>query len=152
TGMNGTGTVIASIPAGAVIDQAGNLNLASTSTDHTVIFDNQPPTVTINQAAAQPHPPTANTIDFPARFSAPRTGLDGLDVSVADSTVGGPLVARVSGSGSTYPVTVSGMVGDGVVQASIPAGVAIDQANNSNLASSSTDNPVTWIDLPPSVT
>src|SRR5262245_28374439 len=46
TGMNGIGTVIASIPAGAVLDINENLpNSASTSTDNTVTFDNVQPTV-----------------------------------------------------------------------------------------------------------
>ena len=38
--MFGIGTVVASIPAGAAIDVAGNSNLASTSGDNTVTYDN----------------------------------------------------------------------------------------------------------------
>lgn len=38
TGMTTAGDVVASIPAGAATDLAGNLNLASTSTDNTVAF------------------------------------------------------------------------------------------------------------------
>ena len=40
-GMVATGTVIASIPAGVVQDVAGNLNLASTSTDNIVLYEQQ---------------------------------------------------------------------------------------------------------------
>ncbi|MEI5583713.1 Ig-like domain-containing protein, partial [Agromyces sp. CCNWLW208] len=39
TGMSKGGTVTASIPAGAVVDAAGNPNVASTSTDGTVTFN-----------------------------------------------------------------------------------------------------------------
>ena len=38
TGMTGDGTVTAAIPAGAVTDLAGNLNVASQSTDNSVLF------------------------------------------------------------------------------------------------------------------
>lgn len=38
-GATGAGNVVASIPAGAAVDAAGNLSLASTSTDNTVAFD-----------------------------------------------------------------------------------------------------------------
>lgn len=38
-GATGAGNVVASIPAGAAVDAAGNTSLASTSTDNTVAFD-----------------------------------------------------------------------------------------------------------------
>ena len=37
--MSGVGTVTATVPAGAAIDDAGNPNAASTSTDNSVLFD-----------------------------------------------------------------------------------------------------------------
>src|SRR5439155_1271059 len=64
TGMTGQGSVVASIPAGAAADAAGNVSAASTSTDNQVTFDNQPPTVTINQAAGQADPTNAGPILF----------------------------------------------------------------------------------------
>jgi hypothetical protein len=152
TGMNGTGLVKASIAAGAVKDPAGNNSLASTSTDNTVTFDNVPPTVTINQAATQPDPATSNSLTYTVVFSEPVVGFDGTKINFAGSTVGGTLQAAVSGSGPTYTVTVTGMVGNGLVVASIPANAVTDPAGNNSLASTSTDNTITWIDLPPSVT
>lgn len=50
TGMSGSGTVIADIAASMAADAAGNDNVASTSTDHTVTYDVTRPTVTIDQA------------------------------------------------------------------------------------------------------
>src|SRR5207248_415388 len=120
SGMNGTGTVVASIPAGAANDLAGNASLASTSTDNTVLFDNVPPTVTINQAATQLDPTHGTPIAFTVVFSEPVTGFTASDVSLAGSTVPGILSAAVSGSGANYTVTVTGMVGLGTVVASIP--------------------------------
>jgi hypothetical protein len=47
--------------------------------------------------------------------------------------------------GTTFEISVSGMTGDGTVIASIPAGGVQDLAGNANLASTSTDNTVTYI-------
>src|SRR5262249_55923696 len=68
----------------------------------------------------------------------------GSDISFAGSTVGGTLQANVTGSGTDYTVTVTGMFGLGTVVASIPANSAFDNADNGNVASTSTDNTVTY--------
>ena len=65
------------------------------------------------------------------------------DVTLS-GTAPGTLVATVTGSGTTYNVAVSGMTGSGTVIATIAAGVAHDAAGNANLASTSTDNTVTY--------
>jgi hypothetical protein len=152
TGMAGTGAVVANIPAAAAIDSFGQANLASTSTDNTVTFDDIAPTVAIEQAAGQADPATTGPVVFTVHFSEIVTGFDGSDISFAGSTVGGTIVAEVTGSGADYTVTVSGMAGQGTVVASIPAGAAADAAGNANSASSSSDNVVTFDSVPPSVT
>ena len=48
SGMTGNGSVTVSVNAGAAQDAAGNVNLASTSTDNTVAFSSGPPTLSIN--------------------------------------------------------------------------------------------------------
>jgi hypothetical protein len=151
-GMDGTGVVILSVPAGVVTDAIGNGNAASTSTDHTVRFDNQPPTVTIDQAATQADPTGGGAIHFAVVFSEPVFGFSASDVSFAGSTAGGALVASVTGSGTTYSVSVTGMSTPGTVVASIPAGAVTDVAGNPNPASTSTDNVVTFDNKPPTVT
>ena len=152
TGMTTSGTVIATILANRATDLAGNTNAASTSTDNTVTWDVTPPTVTINQAAAQADPTNASPINFTVTFSEAVTGFATGDVSFTGSTVGGALVGTVSGAGPTYNVAVSGMTGTGTVVASIGAGVAADLAGNANAASTSTDNTVTFDNVAPSVT
>lgn len=52
TAITGAGTVIPSIALGAVQDTFGNDVAASTSTDHTISFDNTPPSVTIASPAS----------------------------------------------------------------------------------------------------
>ena len=69
TGMNGFGTVVASIPAAAAIDGSGIATLASTSTDNTVTFDGVSPAVAINQSIAQADPTHFIPIYFEVRFS-----------------------------------------------------------------------------------
>ena len=151
-GMTGSGTVVASIPAGAVADSAGNANAASASIDNTVTYDSVPPSVTINQGALQADPTQAGPIVFDVAFSEAVTGFNPGDVSLNGTTVGGALSIAVSGGGLNYTVSVTGMTGNGVVVASIPAARAFDAANNASLASTSTDNTVTFDNVPPSVT
>ncbi len=150
SGMTGDGTVIATIAAGVATDPAGNPNAASTSSDSTVTFDGAPPTVAINQAAGQADPTNGSPILFTVVFNEPVTGFAAGDVTLGGSA--GATTAAVSGSGTTYTVSVSGMASDGTVTVSIAAGVAADAAGNSSLASTSTDNTVTYDTTGPVVT
>jgi hypothetical protein len=150
--MTTNGNVVASIPASAVTDSIGNNNFASTSTDNTVAYVDVPPTVMINQAVGQADPTSSSPIIFAVVFSEPVTGFTAADISFAGSTVGGALVATVSGTGPTYTIGVTGMTMNGNVVASIPANVVTDSIGNNNFASTSTDNTVAYVDVPPTVT
>jgi hypothetical protein len=144
TGMSGNGTVVASIPAGAVTSGPVS-SLASTSTDNTVTFDSTPPTVTINQAVGQADPAATSPVLFTVVFSEPVTGFGGGFVDFAGSTVSGPVIATVTGSGANYTVSVSGMTSNGTITVKIPQGAAAkDLAGNPNASSTSTDNTVTY--------
>ncbi|HEX5092375.1 MAG TPA: Ig-like domain-containing protein, partial [Burkholderiales bacterium] len=148
SGMTSNGLVVASILAGAAVDAAGNASTASTSTDNTVtvqIFDEIAPTVTIDQAAGQADPASTSPIEFAVAFSEDVFGFDASDIDFTGSTVGGTLVANVSGSGANYTVSVTGMTSSGLVVASIGAGAAADAGGNASLASTSTDNSVTFL-------
>jgi hypothetical protein len=146
TGMTTSGTVAAFIPAGAAADPAGHGSAASTSDDNQVVFAEDVPTVTINQAPGQEDPTGRPVIAFVVEFSEPVTGFSGADVSFAGSTVGGTLQAAVAATGpATYTVTVTGMTTRGAVAASVPAGVVTDSAGLPNEASTSTDNGVEFL-------
>ena len=147
SGMTGSGTVVASIGAGAAQDGASNPSQASTSTDNSVTYeepDNIAPTVTIDQGGSQSDPTSTSPIDFDVMFSEPVTGFDASDVNLSSSTAPGTLVAVVTGGPANYTVSVSGMTGSGTVVASIGAGAAQDGASNPSEASTSTDNSVTY--------
>lgn len=152
SGMTGSGTIVVSIPADSATDEVGNGNEASSSTDNSVQYDVTPPTVTINQASTQADPVGASPIVFDVVFSEPVTGFTGTDVDLSSSTAPGTLSASVSGSGSTYQVSVSGMTDSGLVIATIPSDGVVDAANNSNEGSTSTDNSVTYDVTAPTVT
>ena len=152
SGMTTSGTVVASIPAGAAADADNNPTLASTSTDNSVQFNSPPPTVTINQAVGQADPTTGGPISFDVLFSKPVTGFTASDVAFTGSTAGGTLVATISGTGPGYTVSVTGMTSNGTVVASIPAGAVNDAGNQPNAASTSSDNSVTFTAGTPSVT
>ncbi|HEX3150139.1 MAG TPA: Calx-beta domain-containing protein [Gemmataceae bacterium] len=136
TGMNGVGTVKADIAAGKATDFALNPNAASTSTDNTVNFDNVAPTVTLTQHGT-PGPVGGTAVTFDVVFSEPVVGFgDNIaDVDLTGTTAPGA-TANVTGSGTNYTITVSGMTGDGTVQVAIPAGACTDPAGNVNSASS----------------
>jgi hypothetical protein len=141
TGMTTSGTVIAAIAAGvATAVSGGNTNLASTSTDNTVTWGLA---VTINQATGQADPTGTSPINFTVVFSQPVTNFATGDVTIT-GTAGGTKTATVTGTGTTYNVAVTGMTTPGTVIASVAAGVASTTGGQQNVASTSTDNTVTW--------
>ncbi len=146
-----TGQGISSVllPAGTVTDLVGN---ASTVDSNTIsrTFDNVAPTVTIDQAAGQADPTPTASVLFTVMFSEAVTGFTGAGVTLSGTA--GATTAVVTGSGTTYTVTVSGMTLAGTVIATIPAGGASDAAGNGNVASTSTDNTVTYAPPNPTVT
>ena len=80
SGMTSSGTVIASIAAGAAADPAGNLNTASTSTDNTVIYDTSTPTVIITPVSPDPRNTAVTAITIV--FSEPVSGFDLSDLEL----------------------------------------------------------------------
>ena len=101
------------------------------------------PTVTLSQALTQSDPTNAPSINFTASFSVPVTDFTTGDVTLS-GTAPGTMIATVTGSGMSYNVAVTGMTGAGTVVASIAAAAAHDTAGNANLASTTTDNSVTY--------
>ncbi len=146
TGMTTAGTVIATIPADAALNSNNVGNTESSSTDNTITYvEPTAPTVTINRAATQADPTFGIPIRFTVVFDQDVTGFEASDISFTGSTVMGALVATVTGSGTTYNVSVNGMTSGGLVIASIPAGAAINTTGQASLASTSIDNVVLFL-------
>lgn len=114
--------------------------------------DTEPPTVTVNQAAAQADPTGSGPILFDVAFSEAVTGFTETDVVLSGTA--GATTAELSGSGPTYQVAVSGMTATGTVIATIPAGAALDADADflGNTASTSADNTVTFAVAAPTAT
>jgi hypothetical protein len=148
TGAVSSGTVVASVTAGGAMSAEGFFNAASTSVDNSVSFDARP-TVTVEQAVGQADPTTTGPVAFSVIFSDPVTGFDASDVSLEGTTTGGVLEVEVIGSHGLYTVRVNGMVGSGAVVMTVPAGAAANASGLANVASTSSDNHVFFIDLPP---
>ena len=136
----------------------GNHNITATATDGGgnsspaspalgITIDTTAPTVTINQGGSQADPTAAAPIDFTVLFNEPVTDFITGDVTLggtASGTLTGTVSETAPNDGTTYNVAVSGMTGNGTVIASLGAGVAVDVAGNANVASTSTDNTVTF--------
>ncbi|MBL8181931.1 MAG: carboxypeptidase regulatory-like domain-containing protein, partial [Blastocatellia bacterium] len=151
TGMTGSGTVVASVDAGAATDAANNGNAASTSADNSVYYDVTNPTVTIDQQTvpAQADPTSTSPVNFSIVISdaSAISGFDASDVTIATgagTAFGGFAVPNVvlTGGPTTFNAAVSGMNQTGLVTATIAGGTFVDGAGNPNAASTSVDNNV----------
>jgi VCBS repeat-containing protein len=141
-----TVTVTDSDPAGA-LSTDGTVDIAVTDVDDTS------PSVSINQALTQSDPTSMLPITYDVLFSEAVTGFDNTDVSLAGSTANiSAATVNVLGSGTTYTVSVNGVTNVGTVVVSIIPGASVDSANNASLASTSTDNSVTYDPSVPTVT
>jgi len=115
------------------------------------------PAVTVNQASTQADPTNSLPIYFVAVFSEPisTTTFTAGDVSLSGSTAPGATATGVTqiapNDGTTFQITIGGMTGSGTVVVSIPAGGVQDPAGNGNLASTSSDNSVTYDITAPTV-
>ncbi len=145
TGMTATGTVIATVPVDVATNTGGDPNAASTSIDNTVTWDAVQPTVVVNKAPGQGDPTGASPIVFTVVFSEAVTGFTAADISFIGSTVGGTLVASVSGGPTSYTVSVTGMSASpltGNVKIVVATGAAQDAAGNLSAAPTITDDTV----------
>ncbi len=122
-------------------DLAGNVGSYSANT--TITIDTTRPTVTVNQAPGQADPAMTSPVNFRVRFSEDTFGLTAADVTLGGTATG--KTAALSGGPRTYTVSVSGMTSTGTIVATLPAGVATDEAGNTNTASTSSDNRVMYL-------
>ncbi len=123
--MDGTGLKLGGTGAGN-----GNFNSGGTYT-----MDKTAPTISSISRAGN-NPATTASVNFTVTFSEPVTGVDPVapfnDFSLATSGVSGAAISGISGSGSTYTVTVNTGSNDGTIRLDIPATATItDLAGNS---------------------
>ena len=129
--MTQPGTITATIDANTVTDAANNPNNASTSTDNTITYDNQPPTVTIDQATTQNDPTNTTPVTYTATFNEPVTGLTPTDITIGGTA--GATTATITGGPTTYTITIDGMSQSGGVTVAMADGAATDASGNGSL-------------------
>ena len=136
SGMTGTGTVVASIPAGVAADANGNPNLASTSTDNSVLFALVSTTTTLtssrNPSLTTAPPVFTATVTSAGSGAAPTGEVEFLQGGVVFGTSplferGGAMVAVIGRATlivneSTHAITAR-YLGDGSHQPSESAPV-----------------------------
>ena len=153
SGMTQDGSVIVHVRNGAAVDSAGIPTLPSGSA--VIFYDATPPTAALTKGAEQEDPTSDATIAFTVTFSERVWGLYPVDVSLeADGTGAVTTVQSVTprlDDELVWDIVVTGMTETGDVTVSVPAGAALDDAGNGNLASSSAT--VHWVDsqTPPTV-
>lgn len=83
------------------------------------VYDVNRNPVTLNSTPSGPAVTNANTVNFVVTFSESVTGVDTNDFTLTTVGVTDASVASVSGSGSTYTVSVNTGVGDGTIRLDI---------------------------------
>jgi hypothetical protein len=152
TAVAQNGTLVPSIDANQVKDLAGNGNQASTSTDNSVEFkDNLRPTVTINQASSQADPTTALPIIFNVVFSEPINGSVFTTSDITQKGTAPGVIWKITDSGDhkTFTLSATALTGGGTVIPVIDSNRVTDMVGNTNQASTSKDNSVTYTSSTP---
>ncbi|MFI5380370.1 MAG: lamin tail domain-containing protein, partial [Tepidisphaerales bacterium] len=129
TGVSGNGTLGLNV-AGAnhIVDLATN-TLSGTATGPTYTIDTTRPTVSsINRVSSTPT--NASSLQYNVTFSESVTGVDATDFALALSGTTGT-IGVVSGSGSNYTVTITGVSGNGTLGLNVAgANHIVDLATN----------------------
>ncbi|MEK7793741.1 MAG: Ig-like domain-containing protein, partial [Candidatus Hydrogenedentota bacterium] len=118
------GVVTVNVAGATALDTASNNN--SASTQFSVTFDSVQPGVSMSSAATDPA--NATPISVSVAFTESVTGFTSGDVVVTNAVLGG-----FAGSGASYSFNLTPS-GQGLVTASIGAGLAQDGAGNTNTA------------------
>lgn len=144
--INGGGDIIPSINAFMVKDPYNNGNFASTSVSALVKYDQDIPTLTLNQALNQSDPTAGVPIRFTVTFSEeinPAT-FDVSDISLdasSTATVGNWIIIN-SGNNRDYTLEARNLSSTGMIKVKILAGRVTDFVGFNNSASVSVDNEV----------
>ncbi|MCC7441551.1 MAG: hypothetical protein IT285_07960 [Bdellovibrionales bacterium] len=156
TAVGGNGSLMPYLNSGTVQDPAGNGNAPYTATDNTVTYDTTPPSVMIEQAAAQTADPTnALPIQFTVTFSeAINAGTFASSDIVQTGTATGVTWSINLVSPSVFTVRATAVSGaNGTLIPVLLANAVTDLAGNLSTASSAgADSTVTYDNIAPTVT
>ncbi len=116
------------------------------------VTDITAPTVTIDQLPSQGDPASSMPISFEMVFSEPinTATLNPSDIDKSLSTANGGIISVInSGDNLNFLVMVNALSSDGDLTLTLPAGLVQDVNGVGNIASTSTDNTVSYDGTPP---
>ena len=97
---------------GGVQDAIGNTSTANFTAGENYIIDRTPPVVS-SIVRANPNPTNLNSVDFTVKFNESVTGVGANDFVLHQTLLTGASITGISGSGTTYTVTVNSGTGEG---------------------------------------
>jgi len=119
------------------IDYNGNSDPTPATYTWTVSFT---PTVVSSIVRAGASPTSAASVDFTVTFSAAVTGVDTSDFALTTTGVTGASVTGVSGSGTTYTVSVNTGSNDGTIRLDLVDNDSIIDVNTNSLGGAGVGN------------
>jgi Ca2+-binding RTX toxin-like protein/plastocyanin len=149
SGVTGDGTMRLDLKASGngIADTAGNVPAGYTS-GQTYTIEHTPPSVTaIDTVGSSPN--SASSEQFTVTFSESVVGVSTASFQLTDTGSVAGSIASVSGSGSSYTVTVSGVTGDGTMRLDLKgSGNSIEDAAG-NVPAGYTSGQTYTIEHPP---
>ncbi len=150
--VTGSGTLAFTLIPGTGVDLAGNLAPGS-GPSASFVVDNTPPTVSIAAPSAtitnSAHGPISYTVTYAdANFGSSTLSASNVTLNTTGTANG---AVSVSGSGTTYTVSIGSITGNGTLGISIGADTAVDLAGNEAPASAASNTFIVY-NTAPSVT
>lgn len=129
-------------------DAAGN----SSSQIFTITVTNAPTVSSIARASGQ-STTNATSVDYTVTFSEAVTGVDLSDFTLTSTGTASGLISALSGSGTTYTVTVSSLTGDGTLRLDLNgSGTGIQNATSVAISGGYTSGATYTLDHTPPTT
>ncbi|MGB7325033.1 MAG: SdrD B-like domain-containing protein, partial [Rubripirellula sp.] len=123
------------------IDGVGNQTITGQS--HSV--DHVAPTI-VSFVGDPTSPTNASLVDYTVTFDEPVVNVGLSDFTLTSSGVTGVMLSNISGSGTTYVLSVNTGIGDGSVELAVSPTATIDDAAGNPMAASNATSGVTVID------
>ena len=129
-GVSGDGTVGLVLDSGAgITDLAGLALVTPPVPNETYTIDQTTPTVTIERATSEFT--NADSVDFTVTFTESVNNVDATDFTLDQAGLTSPaMITGVTGSGSTYTVSVASGTGNGILSIDFNNGDVADAASN----------------------
>ncbi|SFK94601.1 DUF4347 domain-containing protein, partial [Azotobacter beijerinckii] len=141
--VNGTASLW--LPSATVSDAAGNPGEASNILTFTVSGlagsdTTAPSPISILRQNPSAETTNADTLVFAVTFSEPVVNVDASDFTLSGTGIAGASIGTVSGSGSTWLVTVTGVTSNnGTVDLTLASGATIQDTSNNSLTDLTAD-------------